>query len=134
VAEESALRESVDADTTGLERQITDLKDLVAELKEKELLHWQEAKRYMTPSYPGLAVLTLSRLMMDKIELQTSGLSQRDEALEQERKLRWVCFLEGTNEVMTDGISGPRLQTPLKVYRRKPRPSFLNYEPRIPIC
>ncbi len=87
------MRESVKGDDTKLHNELADLKEQVAVLKEKDRLHLEEIKRFV-PKHPGVSpkslLITLSSLLMEKIELQSSGITQREKAIERERDFGFV--------------------------------------------
>lgn len=73
----AALRESVNEDKTGLEGEVTKLQSQIQELKEKNKMQLEQ----------------VNTLLMEKVSLQSDGLTQRERMLERERDFTYVLFL-----------------------------------------
>ena len=70
----SALRESVNEDKAGLEGEVTKLKDQTKELAEKNKMQLEQ----------------INALLLEKVNLQSEGLDQRDRMLQRERDIGCV--------------------------------------------
>ncbi|KAK4689518.1 hypothetical protein P7C73_g592, partial [Tremellales sp. Uapishka_1] len=67
----ASLKNSVKVDTAKLDEDLVKLRNQVENLKEKDRLHLEEIKK----------------LLMEKVDLQSSGIDQREKALEREKDL-----------------------------------------------
>lgn len=74
----ATLRESVNEDKSGLEGELKKLQSQLHELKEKNKMQLEQ----------------VNTLLMEKVNLQSDGMSQREKMLERERKFTYVqCLL-----------------------------------------
>ena len=67
------LRHSLAGETEEIEKRVSYLRDEVTSLKDKERNHLEEIKK----------------LLVDKVDLQSVGISQREKALEREKDFRY---------------------------------------------
>lgn len=70
----ATLRESVNEDKTGLESEVKKLQDQIRDLKEKNKMQLEQ----------------VNKLLMEKVSLQSDGMTQREKMLERERNFTYV--------------------------------------------
>lgn len=70
----ATLRESVNEDKAGLESEVTRLHDQIKELSDKNKMQLEQ----------------INGLLLEKVNMQSEGLDQRDRMLQRERDIGWV--------------------------------------------
>lgn len=75
----ASLRESVNEDKSGLEGELKKLQGQIQELKEKSKMQLEQ----------------VNTLLMEKVSLQSDGMSQREKMLERERNFACVILFSG---------------------------------------
>ncbi|ORX38547.1 protein-nucleus import-related protein [Kockovaella imperatae] len=81
-----ALRESVSSEAGESDAQVLALRDQVSSLREKEKTHLEE----------------INRLLSDKIDLQSAGISQREKALDREKEFSDIRAALASSEVSSE--------------------------------
>ena len=72
----ASLRESVNKDKAGLEIEVQRLQDQIKELSEKSKMQLEQ----------------INGLLLEKVNLQSEGLDQRDRMLQRERDIGYVRY------------------------------------------
>lgn len=73
----ASLRESVNEDKAGLEMEVQRLHNQIKELSEKNKMQLEQ----------------INGLLLEKVNLQSEGLDQRDRMLQRERDIGYVCSM-----------------------------------------
>ncbi|ODN78817.1 hypothetical protein L202_04366 [Cryptococcus amylolentus CBS 6039] len=93
----ASLRENVEKDTTNLESQVRQLKDQIDILREKDRQNLEEIKKLLT----------------DKVDLQSAGITQRERVLEKEKE-----FSELRATMSASGVPPETQQQLLNVHEK----------------